>query len=215
MTIQHYKMELQMETQADERLDERVKELFSADLLVAFKHATIFNWPSKYITKDEQYNIARQILAEYKGYELYPSHIYYHVEMYARNKHPNYNLPYPTNAAYKPPKYKIGRLYVDLLDDSMPSETEDVKHAPDCDPGAVEKTDLNTTIYSIWLNSTSGTITGEQLALQEKQINQSMSRTMIRNSLEGIYDDLITPEQPRIVKKSIFGTMPKRAKQSA
>jgi hypothetical protein len=198
MTTQHYKTELQMETQIDERLDERVKELFSADLLVAFRHATIFNWPSEYITKDEQYDIARQILAEYKGYELYPAHIYYHVEMYVRNKYPNRQLPYPINAAYKPPKYKIGHLYSDLLDDSMASETqlENVK----------TKTDSSVTLYSIWLNSTCGSITGEQLA-PFMQIEQ--------NLLGNIYDDLIAPEQPCTVKKSIFGTMPKMTKRPA
>jgi hypothetical protein len=177
-----------MIAQNDDRLDERIKDLFSADLLVAFQHATIFNWPSEYITKDEQYEIAQQILAEYAGYELHPAHIYYHVEMYVRNKHPDHALPYPTNAAYRPAKHKIGYLYSDLL------------LVPDYDPGDTSPSEKplpkgnknvsHETLYSIWLNSEQGTIAGEYISQAEPQ-------TAIYGELEEV------AKKPLFTKKQI------------
>jgi hypothetical protein len=177
-----------MAAASDDRLDEKVKDLLSADLLVAFRHAVIFNWPAEHIDKCEQLMLAQQILDEYRGYELHPYHIYYHVEMYARNKHPNIDLPYPTNAAYKPPKHKIGYMYSDLLDDLPLSEKQS-----DISYQISDNSCQNKTLYDIWLHSECGTLTSEHLPPQEEQSTN-------------IYDDL-TENKP-IAKKSLFGNKP-------
>jgi hypothetical protein len=204
--MQHYKLELQMQAVNEERLDPRIKELFSADLLVAFRHAAIFNWSAEYITKDEQYSIAQQIFTEYAGYELHPAHIYYHVEMYARNKYPKRTLPYLTNAAYKPPKYKIGYLYSDLLLTPSPSETEiknNVSHLS-------RSMNRDETLYSIWLNSEQGSIVGEYIPKVEteksiyEELNDIAKKPLFTKKLDNSQITtkiVIPPRKPLFLKR--------------
>jgi len=184
--MQHYKSTLQVEAMNDERLDPSISELLiNPDLIVAFRHSVLVNWYAEYITKEEHYNLAQSIVNEYAGYELYPAHIYYHCEMFARNKAPHRQIKYPINPAYKPAKRRVGYLYADLSDDlelSIPSE-----NAPHTSEQTIIKP--NTLIYDIWLHSKQGTITKEQLQpainLQQKEV-YSLYDDLTDNSSESV-----------------------------